>query len=257
MTAQQAIIGLQRAAASKGPLVNGARIKQLREEHALSQAELAEKIGSTEKTVGQWETEPEKRIRSESLKALAKFFNVLPKELIYSVGPPRFALQNTDVRDINIHIVESAKEFLYTTGSRSRDGRYLDAIEETLRKNADLVHCRVLFGPPMKQKLKVHLKNLLAIRETRNSGEADIDPLCIAVYQNAATYPAEAAICMNETMALMVLPSASGASKYDTALIVEDRGMITGWRTWVETMIANGQRLSSVGDIEELGCVEK
>jgi hypothetical protein len=118
------------------------------------------------------------------------------------------------------HIVEEANECLVTTGSRSRDPDYLTAIEAKLARQPDVVHYRVLFGPPRRQPLKDHLAHLLDIRspESRRGGNKTI---FIGLFDDAAKEP-ESAVCANENRAFVRLPSMNGMQKYDTG--VEFRG---------------------------------
>ena len=61
--------------------------------------------------------------------------------------------------------VTDARECLVVTGSRSRDPKYLAAIETVLAERPSLVCYRVLFGPPHHQVLKNHLLELLRLRD--------------------------------------------------------------------------------------------
>lgn len=54
----------------------------------------------------------------------------------------------TDLVEAMVRVVCSARETLVVTGSRSREKTYLGAIETVVAQQPDLVHYRVLYGPP-------------------------------------------------------------------------------------------------------------
>src|SRR6202034_3902065 len=61
--------------------------------------------------------------------------------------------------------VTGARECLVVTGSRSRDRKYLGAIEAVLAERPSLVYYRALFDPPHHQVLNGHLLELLRLRD--------------------------------------------------------------------------------------------
>jgi transcriptional regulator with XRE-family HTH domain len=62
-------------------------------------------------------------------------------------------------------VVTGAREHLVVTGSRSREKGYLGAIETAVAQNPDLVHTRVLYGPPRHPELTDHLARLMELRD--------------------------------------------------------------------------------------------
>jgi len=122
--------------------------------------------------------------------------------------------------DTLLVIVEEAEQVLVAAGSRSRDKRYLEAIETKLRENPRLVHYRVMFGSPHNQIFKEHLLKLLEFRDPMDR-EFGHQTLHIGLFTKVLI-EAENNICANEKMALIVLPSTEGVGKYTTALVLQD-----------------------------------
>ncbi|MFD8559658.1 XRE family transcriptional regulator [Streptosporangium canum] len=86
------------------------------------------------------------------------------EELISRDGPELLA-GFPDLRRAMLATVSEAQQCLVVMGSRSRDGEYLQAIEQTLTIRPHLVFYRVLYGPPHHQVLKDHLLRLLELRD--------------------------------------------------------------------------------------------
>ncbi|WP_240634108.1 hypothetical protein [Streptomyces dengpaensis] len=66
----------------------------------------------------------------------------------------------TDLVEAMVDVVAGAREQLVVTGSRSREKAYLAAIETAVALRPDLVHYRVLYGPPRHWALADHLVRL-------------------------------------------------------------------------------------------------
>jgi hypothetical protein len=75
-----------------------------------------------------------------------------------------FLETHEEILEANIHIAQEAAECLATTGSRSRDPKYLSAIESKLEQAPYLRHYRVLFTPLYSERLRDHLKRLVVLR---------------------------------------------------------------------------------------------
>jgi hypothetical protein len=101
-----------------------------------------------------------------------------------------------------------------------RDPDYLTSIEAKLARQPDVVHYRVLFGPPRRRVLKEHLAHLLQVRnpESRQGGNKTI---FIGLFEDLAKEP-ENGVCANENRAFVRLPSMNGMQKHDTG--IEFRG---------------------------------
>ena len=121
----------------------------------------------------------------------------------------------------NIQIVKEAKEGIYSTGSRSRDTVYLNAIESHLAENEMIIYYRVLYGNPHHQGLKTHLEKVLDIRAPKKRPQG-IKTIFIGLYDNYTVEP-EKFVCANESMALVVLPSFKKIGNYDAAIVFYDK----------------------------------
>lgn len=138
------------------------------------------------------------------------------------IGSPADAVTNvltrwTDLIDAMVEVVASAREQLVVTGSRSREQNYLAAIETAVVQQADLIHYRVLYGPPRHAALRAHLVRLLELRDPseRRNG---VKTLHIGMVD-----PAEAPerfFVASETAAVVPLPSFHGADGFDCGALL-------------------------------------
>ncbi|MEU3872216.1 MULTISPECIES: hypothetical protein [Streptomyces] len=71
----------------------------------------------------------------------------------------------TDLVEATIEVVSSTREQLVVAGSRSREKAYLGGIETAVAQWPDLVHYRILYGPPRHRALADHLVRLLELRD--------------------------------------------------------------------------------------------
>jgi len=78
---------------------------------------------------------------------------------------PRLLVGHRDLREAMTAVADGAQQYLAISGSRSRDIIYLEAIEAALAARPELVHYRVLFGPPRHPVLTDHLLRLLELRD--------------------------------------------------------------------------------------------
>lgn len=74
-------------------VVDGARLRQLRRQHALTQAELAGKAGISLSTVIRLERQPPRCCRTRTLARLATALGQLPAALISSQSPSGHAIR--------------------------------------------------------------------------------------------------------------------------------------------------------------------
>jgi hypothetical protein len=87
------------------------------------------------------------------------------QQLTAASETPQLLVGHHDLRQAMTQVVRDAKQYLAVVGSRSRDAVYLETIETVLAQRPELVHYRVLFGPPRHQVLKDHLLRLVTIRD--------------------------------------------------------------------------------------------
>lgn len=101
--------------------------------------------------------------------------------------------------------VTGARECLVAAGSRSRDGRYLAAVEEALAGHPGLVCYRVLFGMPRHRVLRDHLVRLLELRDPADR-TLGVKTLHIGMVKDTGSSP-ERFFCASERMAVVPIPS--------------------------------------------------
>ncbi|MGH3939936.1 MAG: hypothetical protein ACRDTG_15160 [Pseudonocardiaceae bacterium] len=116
---------------------------------------------------------------------------------------PRLLVGYRDLRDAMTAVVDGAQRYLAISGSRSRDTVYLKVIEAALAARPELVHYRVLFGPPRHRVLTDHLLRLLDLRDPadRNLGKT----LHIGIVVDDPSTP-ERFFCASETSAVVPIP---------------------------------------------------
>ncbi|MDY0810668.1 helix-turn-helix transcriptional regulator [Kitasatospora purpeofusca] len=121
-----------------------------------------------------------------------------------------------DLLEAMVGVATGAREQLVVTGSRSREKSYLEAIEGVVAERLDLVHYRVLFGPPRHRALSDHLERLLTLRDPseRRNG---VKTLHIAMAPVAAM---ERFFVASERAAVVPLPSFHGADGFDCGVLL-------------------------------------
>lgn len=112
--------------------------------------------------------------------------------------------------------VSGARECLVVAGSRSRDRKYLEAIETALAELPPLVCYRVLFGPPHHQVLKDHLLELLRLRDPSDRS-LGVKTLHIGIVEDVTTSP-ERFFCASERMAVIPIPSLTSHDAFDCGI---------------------------------------
>lgn len=113
--------------------------------------------------------------------------------------------------------VTGARECLVAVGSRSRDARYLAAIEEAVTQHPALVCYRVMFGPPRHQVLKDHLARLVELRDPRDRS-LGVKTLHIGMVEDTDSSP-ERFFCASEQMAVVPIPSLTSHEAFDSGVV--------------------------------------
>ncbi|WP_229898596.1 XRE family transcriptional regulator [Streptomyces finlayi] len=123
----------------------------------------------------------------------------------------------TDLIEAMVEVVAGAREQLVVTGSRSREKAYLAAIETAVAQQPDLVHYRVLYGPPRHHELVGHLARLLDLRDpaARHHG---VKTLHIGMVERQEAL--ERFFVASETQAVVPLPSFHGAEGFDCGILL-------------------------------------
>jgi transcriptional regulator with XRE-family HTH domain len=229
-----------------GVLIDGNFLAAERKKQGYSQESFCAEFGLSRKVIKEVETNPQRRIQPQTLSAIASALGVQPRGLTREFSSPRLVTTSEDILRTNLEIVRTAGKFICATGSRSRDSEYLGAIEQVVATSPSLAYFRILFGTPATPQMMKHLRRIM---EIRNAGEEPRQSISVGIYASVRTYPSEATICLNERMALFVLPSINGAWRYDTAVVFEDPAVIEGWRRWIEEMYRAGEPIETLADI--------
>lgn len=116
-------------------------------------------------------------------------------------------------------VVRDARQYLAVVGSRSRDAVYLETIETVLAERPELVHYRVLFGPPRRQVLKDHLLRLVTIRDPHDRS-LGLKTLHIGIVEDDPGTP-ERFFCASESAAVVPIPSLTSAEAFDSGVLFE------------------------------------
>jgi hypothetical protein len=131
----------------------------------------------------------------------------------------RLLVGHHDLREVMTEVVGDAREHLAVVGSRSRDVVYLEAIEAVLVQRPELVHYRVLFGPPRHQVLKDHLLRLVKIRDPRDRS-LGLKTLHIGIIDDDPGAP-ERFFCASESTAVVPIPSLTSSEAFDSGVLFE------------------------------------
>ncbi len=123
----------------------------------------------------------------------------------------------TDLVEAMVEVADTAQECLVVTGSRSREKSYLAAIETAVAQVPDLVHYRVLYGPPRHPELTAHLLRLLELRDPRERRNGH-PTLRIGIVEQPAAM--ERFFIASESRAVIPLPSLHGADGFDSGIVL-------------------------------------
>ena len=148
----------------------------------------------------------------------------------------------------NIEIVQEARQVLFVTGSRSRDDTYLQSIEERIVSVPTLLHFRVLFGPPVSDLFKDHLRRLVNLRNGDDTGGNGIH---VGLFDNFVRQP-EVLLVGNERRVLVVLPSFHGIGNYSTAILFEHDSSVAAFGDFVKALYVASQKLGTAADVDAL-----
>jgi hypothetical protein len=150
-------------------------------------------------------------------------------------------------------VLHDAHEYLVAVGSRSQQPAYLQEIERVLETRPDLIHYRILIGPPHSQILKDHLLHLVELRGMRR-GNGIRKTLHIGI-QNDLCHHYERFFVANEQSAVVMLPSANSHMNFDTGLIVRSLSYVQGLLQHGQALYGK-DRLESVTVIDGLEVLE-
>lgn len=131
-------------------------------------------------------------------------------------GSPALLVGFRDLAAAMAGVVARAERYLLVTGSRSRDVDYLGAIEEAVADRPNLVHYRVLFGPPHHEVLRRHLLRLLELRDPDDRSQG-VKTLHIGLVEDTVAAP-ERFVCVSEREAVVPIASLSSADAFDSGV---------------------------------------
>lgn len=167
----------------------------------------------------------------------------------------RVIKSSTELIASNKRIVQNAREVLFTTGSRSRDAKYLKAIESRLKAAPALAHYRVLFGAPHHLVLKDHLRQLLKLRDPddRSQGYKTIH---LGLFNDYARQ-FETFILGNEREALVLLPSLLGVGEYNSGVIFTGPDEVAGLLRFAKDLYGWSTRIETVAEVDALRALDE
>lgn len=156
---------------------------------------------------------------------LAEYYGKPPEELfahqdVQLTTPaesPRLLVGHHDFRAAMTTIVTEACDYLAITGSRSRDTAYLEAIETSLAARPELVHYRILFGPPRHAVLRDHLLRLLKLRDP-DDRSLGLKTLHLGMLVDDGSL--ERFFCASEHGAVLPIPSLTSADAFDSGILL-------------------------------------
>jgi transcriptional regulator with XRE-family HTH domain len=130
---------------------------------------------------------------------------------------PRLVAGFGELQQALLDTVAGARECLVAAGSRSRDGRYLAALEQALAGRPGLVCYRILFGAPRHRVLKDHLVRLLELRDPADRS-LGVKTLHVGLVEDTVGSP-ERFFCASERMAVVPIPSLTSREAFDSGVV--------------------------------------
>ncbi|WP_344585065.1 helix-turn-helix transcriptional regulator [Streptomyces lunalinharesii] len=214
-----------------GPLRRARVAQGLTQEQACDQLNRITGGGTSPTLLSAWET-GRKRTGPRNRKALSKLYEIpivvlfahqdddkatTPLEVAGTDNITKVITRYDDLLRAMIQVVTGARRQLVVTGSRSREPGYLRAVEDTLSCFPDLVHYRVLYGPPRHRALADHLHRLMEIRspaERRNG----VKTLQVGLVESRTVL--ERHFVASESAAVIPLPSFHGRDGFDCGVML-------------------------------------
>lgn len=201
----------------------------------------------------------------EDSSMLSKTLTAIQSENIQLTSRPTFTSGHDALVMEMKKITKEARQFLYITGARTSNISYMQEIEAKVATCPDLIHYRVLHGYPWREELKVHLRQLRQLRPdtSRTRGQASLFIGCYIPFSkpSSKTNPikkkegsrnreTEIFLVINEVSALLVVPSLTSPSAFDTGLKITDSIQIQAWKNYIEWLAGQSTALN---DIESIG----
>lgn len=228
---------------------SAAAVQALRHSLRLSLEEFAERVAASEKSVRNWEQGRHRPLPSSQREldaALHRLTNQQRERFARSVAQGGGAQLLTSFEALVEALsatVTTATEVLVTTGSRSRERRYLDHIETALAERPSLVHYRVLFGPPRSAVLYEHLVACSRLRGLGATGDG-VATLFIGLVEDLRAEP-ERFLCASEHQAVLAM-SLVAPGNFDTGVRFADRATAQGFVQHVKQLYWSTRRVEDV-----------
>jgi len=162
------------------------------------------------------------------------------------VEPIRLITDAGDLQSTLAAVVAGARHALAITGSRSRDPGYLAGIERVLTDRPDVVHYRVLYGPPRHGATKNHLLRLF--------DQGTSASLHVAIARDTMR-DQERFLVATESEAVVILPSVHGILNFDTALHCTDPDVAAAWVDHVRQAWLGAELIPDRAAVERLEVV--
>ncbi|MGH3911955.1 MAG: hypothetical protein ACRDTC_00885 [Pseudonocardiaceae bacterium] len=162
---------------------------------------------------------------------------------------PQLLVGYHNLREALMTTARDAERFLAVAGSRSRDEGYPRIIEMSLSERPELVHYRVLFGPPRHPILVDHLLRLLELRDPDDWSQG-MKTMHIGLIDDDPHMP-ERFFCVSEKAAVVPIPSLTSAEVFDSGVLLGPKAadrLIEHTRQ----CYAGARRVESVKKIKEL-----
>ncbi len=174
------------------------------------------------------------------------------QQLTAASEAPQLLVGHRDLREAMTQVVRDAKQYLAVVGSRSRDEVYLEAIETVLALTPELVHYRVLFGPPRHRVLKDHLERLVTIRDPHDRS-LGLKTLHIGIIEDEPGTP-ERFFCASESTAVVPIPSLTSSEAFDSGVLFET-GVATRLIDHARQCYAGARRVETEQAVRDLPTV--
>jgi hypothetical protein len=159
-------------------------------------------------------------------------------------GGLRLLADYQDLQATLAEVIDNARVTLATTGSRSRDPDYLARIETAVAGHPSMTHYRVLYGPPRTSMLKAHLIRLREMSDRQqqvNIGFVD------DLYRDPERF-----LCVSEHAAVLVLPSLTSTSNYDSGLAITDEDVARRYIAHIRQAYLGSRHLTTRAAVDDL-----
>jgi hypothetical protein len=163
---------------------------------------------------------------------------MLPPDTI----PVRFLRTPTAVRREMERVVDEARECLICLGSRSREASYLERIAAKLTHQPQVVHYRILWGPPHHEVMIPHLYRLLGLQSLREAQD-NAARIRVGLIADTLQEP-ERFLVANEHEALIVLPPQQ-VGGFDSAIVFAEGDIVPRFRDYVTDLYNYSQRVTA------------